>query len=87
MSEGQIRMTAAQYRTAMGLDPVTPEKTKVTVKHQKKDKPLGESFNRGMSQLFVRLLWLAGWAWMLFTFGWIGHVIVKATERILKDGS
>lgn len=78
----QIRMTAAEYREAMGLSPVE-SKTKVTVRHEK-EKPLGDGFFSSMNRLTLRLLWLAGWAWMLFTFGWVGHVIVRLTERRLN---
>lgn len=88
MSEGQIRMTAAEYREAMGLDPVKPKTIKGTITEQKKpaDPAPGAGFNKGMERLFLRLLWLAAWAWMIFTFGWVGHVIVRLTERRLNDG-
>ncbi len=82
MSDGQIRMTAEEYREAMGLDPVE-SKTKVTVRHEKQP-PLGDKFAKGVDRLVLRTLWLAGWVWMIFTFGWLGHVIVRLTERRLN---
>ena len=88
MGDGQIHMTSVQYREAMGLDPTTPKAdVKVTVKHKDETAPMGDSFIRGVRRFALRLFWLAGWAWMLFTFGWVGHVIVQITERMLNEGT
>ena len=82
----QVRMSAAEYREAMGLDPVV-SKTKVTVRHKDETTPMGDSFIRGVRRFVIGMFWLAGWAWMLFTFGWIGHVVVQVTERMLNEGT
>ncbi len=76
-------MSAAEYREMLGLDPVTSTKTKATIK-SKGTEPLGQTFNTKMRRLFLRLIWLGGWAWMIFTFGWPGYVITKLAERNLK---
>lgn len=76
----QVRMSAAEYRDMMGLDPVV---SKVTVRHEK-EKPLGDNFFKSMNHLTLRTLWLIGWGWLFFTFGWVGHVIVRFTERRLN---
>ena len=83
------RMTSTEYRLMMGLDDVPgeePLKVKITKKTKEpKQKPgLADGFLTGMNRMVYRLIWLAGWAWMLFTFGWVGHFMVTVTERKLK---
>ena len=79
----QVRMTSVEYRKLMGLDETTSTKTKVVVKEKERD-GLADGFILGMNRLVLRLIWLAGWAWMIFSFGWIGYAAIRITERQLN---
>ena len=45
------------------------------------DPPLGDGFHRVAKRLALRLIWLAAWAWLIFTFGWVGHVAIRLIEK------
>lgn len=73
-------MTAKEYRIMMGLDPV--EGTAQVVVEETTDKVFNPA--TGPRRVALRLIWLIGWAWMIFTFGWIGHIIANLTQKELK---
>jgi len=61
------------------------KRLRVGIRHKDEKPPLGQTFDQTMKHGFLRIMWLAGWAWMFFTFGFVGHLIVKFTERRLKE--
>lgn len=78
-------MTAAEYRKAMGLDPVESKKPGARVVQKRDDSPaFGAAFNSSMMGATRRMIWLAGWAWMLFTSGFIGHLVVRWAESSMQ---
>jgi hypothetical protein len=47
--------------------------------------PLGHSFHRGVRRFALRLIWVLGWVQMFLTFGWVGHLMVTFTSRLLEE--
>ncbi len=81
----QVRMTAKEYRIMMGLDP-EEGKAKIVVQEGEDDRPtLSNQFNSKASRIVLRMLWLAGWAWMIFTFGWVGHIAAVLARKGLRE--
>ena len=80
--QDQWRMTAKEYRLAMGLDQPDVTVDKTTIKVKKEENGLDPT--RGPKRIALWLLWLIAWAWMIFTFGWIGHVLANLTQKGLK---
>ena len=60
------------------------KRLRVGISHKNEKPPLGQKFNKTMANGVLRLIWLAGWVWLFFTFGWIGHIAIRFTERSLK---
>ena len=60
------------------------KRLRVGISHEDQTVPIGDQFNDNMRRGVLRLVWLAGWAWMFFTFGWVGYFIVRFTEKELK---
>lgn len=38
-----------------------------------------------VTRTLYRLLWLIGWAYMLFTSGFLGHIVVRVMEKRLNE--
>jgi hypothetical protein len=43
--------------------------------------PPGDKFILWSRKLALRFFWLASWGWLFFTFGWVGHVLIRWIEK------
>lgn len=84
MSEAPIRMTAVEYRKMMGLDPVTSDRVTVRKIKDPDQKIWGDTVNFKLRKLILFIIWFLGWAWMLFTFGWVGHIATVLAKKGMK---
>lgn len=85
MSE-QVRMTAEEYRKLMGLDDKSVGKVTGTIRHvrNKEQPPLGDAFQRSLTNGLLRVFWLVSWAYLILTFGWVPHVYIRLVDRRLN---
>ena len=52
----------------------------VNIDVHKNETPPGDRFILKSQRFALRFFWLASWGWLFFTFGWVGHVLIRWIE-------
>ncbi len=52
----------------------------------KNEKSPADKFNEKLVRLLLWMLWVAAWAWQVFTFGWPSAILIKILDKKLAKG-